>query len=137
MSLFNIFNVAGSALTAQSVRLNITSSNLANAETVSSSIDRTYRARQPVFQSVMDAFDVNSPSVGVKVAGIVESKEALRMRYEPENPLANAEGYIFLPNVNTIEEMANMISASRAYQNNVEVFNTSKQMLLQTLRMAQ
>jgi len=137
MSLLNVFNISSSALNAQSVRLNVTASNLANAETVSSSTDRTYRARHPIFQAVMDPFDENNPGVGVKVEAIVESKEALRMRYEPENPLANSEGYIFMPNVNVVEEMANMISASRSYQNNIEVFNTSKQLLMQTLRMGQ
>ncbi|MEK6749003.1 MAG: flagellar basal body rod protein FlgC [Pseudomonadota bacterium] len=137
MSLLSIFNISGSALTAQSLRLNVTASNLANAETVSSSIDRTYRARHPIFQALLDPMDENNPGSGVKVQAIVESKEQLRMRYEPENPLANAEGYIFMPNVNVVEEMANMISASRSYQNNVEVFNTSKQLLMQTLRMGQ
>ena len=135
MSLLGAFEVSGSALSAQSVRLNVTSSNLANAETVSSNRDTTYRARHPVFSAAMDTFQNDDASIGVKVEGIVESQSELRMRYEPEHPLANEEGYIFLPNVNAIEEMANMISASRSYQYNVEVMNTTKQMLMSTLQL--
>jgi len=138
MSLFNVFNVSGSGLSAQSVRLNVTASNLANAEAVSSSIDQTYRARHPVFASELtNQFRQDPASTGVRVRGIVESQAELRQRYEPEHPLANDEGYIFLPNVNAVEEMANMISASRSYQNNVEAMNTSKQLLLATLRLGQ
>ncbi|MDH5300709.1 MAG: flagellar basal body rod protein FlgC [Gammaproteobacteria bacterium] len=137
MSLFGVFDVAGSALSAQSIRLNVTSSNLANAETVSSSTEKTYRARHPVFATVMDPFMESAHQAGVKVKGIVESKAELRMRYEPEHPLADAKGYIHLPNVNVVEEMANMISASRSYQSNVEVMNTAKQLMLATLRLGQ
>lgn len=137
MSLFNIFDIAGSAMTAQSVRMNVTASNMANADSVSSSSGQTYRARHPVFETVFnDAMD-NSLSSGVRVAGIIESQKQLRMEYNPAHPQADAEGYIFYPNVNPIEEMTNMISASRSYQNNVEIINASKQMLLQTLRMGQ
>lgn len=136
MSLLKIFDIAGSALSAQSVRLNVTASNLANAESVSSSVGDTYRAREPVFQTVLD--DVNNPaSARVRIAGIVESEAPLQRRYEPEHPQADEEGFIFLPNVNTVEEMANMISASRSYQNSVEVFNTSKELLLRTLSLGQ
>ena len=137
MSLMGVFEVSGSALSAQIVRLNVTSSNLANAETVSSSIDKTYRARQPVFAALVDRFSDNPAMVGVQVKGIVESQAELPMRYQPDHPQANEDGYIFLPNVNPIEEMANMISASRSYQNNVAVMNTSKQMLQATLRLGQ
>ena len=137
MSLYDSFNIAGSALSAQSVRLNVTSSNLANAETVSSSIDKTYRARHPVFATVMDKFGNQPHLAGVQVKGVVESQSELQMRYEPEHPQANEEGYIFLPNVNVVEEMANMISASRSYQSNVEVMNTSKQLMLATIRLGQ
>jgi len=137
MSLMGVFEVSGSALSAQIVRLNVTSSNLANAETVSSSIDKTYRARQPMFAALVDRFSDNPAMVGVQVKGIVESQAELPMRYQPDHPLANEDGYIFLPNVNPIEEMANMISASRSYQNNVAVMNTSKQMLQATLRLGQ
>lgn len=133
MSLFRIFDVASSAMSAQSVRLNTTSSNLANADSVSSSTDTTYRARHPVFSATLDDVFNESPDVEVKVLGIVESQAPLQQRYEPNHPLANKDGYIFLPNVNVVEEMANMISASRAYQANVEVVNTSKQLLLRTL----
>ncbi len=137
MSLLSIFNVSGSALSAQSVRLNVTASNLANAETVSSSTAQTYRARHPIFATTMQDFANNPSSMGVRVKAIIESKAELGMRHEPDHPLANDDGYIFLPNVNVIEEMANMISASRSYQNNVEVLNTSKQLLQATLRMGQ
>lgn len=137
MSLFGVFEVSGSALSAQSIRLNTTSSNLANAETVSSNREQTYRARHPVFATAMDMVNDDQASAGVRIKGIVESQAELRMRYEPEHPMANEEGYIFLPNVNAIEEMANMISASRSYQYNVEAMNTSKQLLMATLRLGQ
>ncbi len=138
MSLFNIFEVSGSAMSAQSVRLNTTASNLANAESASSSVGETYRSREPVFAAVMNSLrGGDGQSVGVRVAGIVESQAAPEMRYEPEHPMANEEGYVFMPNVNVVDQMANMISASRSYQNNVEVLNTSKQLLLATLRLGQ
>lgn len=133
MSLFRIFDIAASGMTAQSTRLNTVSSNLANADSVSSSAGGAYRARQPVFAATLnDVFNASS-DVKVKVLGIVESQEPLQQRYAPTHPLANEDGYIFMPNVNTVEEMANMISASRSYQANVEVVNTSKQMLLRIL----
>ncbi len=137
MSLFDVFDIAGSAMSAQSVRLNVTSSNLANAQSTAGTEDTTYRARHPVFSAVMQSLQGNDASVGVKVEGIYESKGKLEKQYEPENPLANEDGYVFLPNVNMVNEMANMISASRSYQSNVEVLNTSKQMMLATLRMGQ
>ena len=136
MSLFNIFNVAGSAMSAQSVRLNVTASNLANAESVSGSPEGAYRARHPVFSTVMDEMSGGAVA-GVRVEGIVESQDPLRMRYEPQNPLADDKGYVYLPNVDAVEEMANMISASRSYQNNVEVINTSKRLLLRTLQIGE
>ncbi|MDV3238284.1 MAG: flagellar basal body rod protein FlgC [Gammaproteobacteria bacterium] len=137
MSLFKIFDIAGSAMSAQTVRLNTTASNLANAESVGSSEETTYRARQPVFSSMLNALHGDSDAVGVRVLGIVESQEPLTQRYAPENPLANEEGYVYQPNVNAVDEMVNMISASRSYQNSVEVLDTSKQMLLATLRLGQ
>ncbi|MDH5545545.1 MAG: flagellar basal body rod protein FlgC [Gammaproteobacteria bacterium] len=137
MSLLGIFDVSGSAMSAQMVRLNVTSSNLANAESVSSSTEQTYRARHPVFAAALNEAREDGSLVGVRVKGIIESKAELRMRYEPQHPLANEEGYIFLPNVNVVEEMANMISASRSYQSNVEIMNTSKQLLMATLRLGQ
>ncbi len=136
MSLFNIFNVAGSAMSAQSVRLNVTASNLANAESVSGNPEGAYRARHPVFSAVMDEMSGGAVA-GVRVEGIVESQDPLRMRYEPQNPLADDKGYVYLPNVDAVEEMANMISASRSYQNNVEVINTSKRLLLRTLQIGE
>jgi len=135
MSLFNVFDIAGSAMSAQSVRLNVTSSNLANAQSVGGSEKTTYHARQPVFAAVMKSLRGDDASVGVKVAGIYQSKGKLEQQYQPDNPLANKDGYVFLPNVNMVDEMANMISASRTYQSNVEVLNTSKQMMLATLRL--
>lgn len=138
MSLLNVFNIAGTALSAQAVRLNVTASNLANIDSISSSVSSTYRARQPIFQAMYDDFmHANKPSSGVRVDRIVESQAPLKQQYQPEHPLANDEGYVFLPNVNAMHEMANMISASRAYQNNVEVINTSKEMLLRTLTLGQ
>jgi flagellar basal-body rod protein FlgC len=138
MSMFKVFDVAGSALSAESVRLNVTASNLANANSASSSTGETYRARQPVFASMLKAqTGADDYSVGVQVKGIVESQEPLQKQYNPDHPQANEEGYIFLPNVNVVEEMANMISASRSYQSNVEVINTAKQLMLRTITLGQ
>ncbi len=140
MSMFKVFDVAGSALSAQSLRLNVTASNMANANSVSSSVDETYRARQPVFAAMLkDHFgsQQGKSSVGVEVKGIVESQAPLQAQYNPGHALANEDGYIFLPNVNVVEEMANMISASRSYQSNVEVVNTAKQLMMRTLSMGQ
>jgi flagellar basal-body rod protein FlgC len=135
MGLYNVFNVAGSSMSAQSVRLNTVASNLANADTVSTTANEVYRSRQPVFAAVMQALGNEQSSVPVRTAGIVESQEPARQEYQPDHPLANKEGYIYRSNVNTIEEMTNMMAASRSYQNSVEVFNTSKQLLLKTLSM--
>ena len=138
MSLFNIFEIAGSGLSAQSVRLNVTASNVSNAQSVASSPEQAYKARNPVFSALYkDAFNTNSDNVGVKTLGIVENNQEHPKRYEPGNPMADEEGYVYLSNVNAIEEMTNMMSASRSYQNNVEVLNTSKEMLLQTLRLGE
>jgi len=133
MGLYNVFNVAGSSMSAQSVRLNTVASNLANADTVSTTENEIYRSRQPVFAAVLQALGNEQSSVPVRTAGIVESQEPARQEYQPDHPLANAEGYIYRSNVNSIEEMTNMMAASRSYQNSVEVFNTSKQLLLKTL----
>lgn len=138
MSLFNVFDTAGTGMYAQSVRLNTTASNLANANSASSSIGRTYRARQPVFGQILkDPFSADGMAIGVKVLGVVESQAPLRREYNPGNPNADKEGYVYMPNVNVVEEMANMISASRSYQTNVEVMNTAKEMLMRTLAMGQ
>ncbi len=136
MSLFNVFNVTGSAMSAESVRLNTTSSNLANADSVSSSAKETYKARHAVFGAELSKAN-RDHSVPVKVLGIVESDKPLQAEYNPDHPLANDEGYIYKPNVNVMEEMANMISASRSYQTNVQVADASKQMLMRTLQMGQ
>ena len=134
MSLFNIFDVSGSALTAQSVRLNAISSNLANAEVVSSSADAAYRPKYPVFSAAFDAMSDDSV-VGVRVDKVVESGLEPRREYQPSHPMADEEGYIYMPNVNVVEEMANMISASRSYQGNVEAMNTAKQLIVRTLNL--
>ncbi len=143
MGLYNIFNVAGSSMSAQSVRLNTIASNLSNADVVSGSAESIYRARQPVFAAVMNAVNGAVPTAdptanaaaAVKVTAIVENAAPGSKVYQPSHPQADANGYIYRSNVNTIEEMANMMSASRSYQNSVEVFNTSKQLLLKTLNL--
>ncbi|MCO7226160.1 flagellar basal body rod protein FlgC [Pleionea sp. CnH1-48] len=138
MSLFNIFEISGSAMSAQSTRLNTTASNIANAESVSSSINETYRARHPVFSAVFDASRGRQlEGAGVEVLGVVESQATPRVKYEPENPMADAEGNVYLPNVNVVEEMANMISSSRNYQVNVQIANTTKTLLQRTLSLGQ
>ena len=136
MALSDVFNIAGSSMSAQSVRLNTVASNLANADVVSANKADVYQSRQPVFSAVMNGLNGNDQAaVPVSVSAIVESKAPAREEYQPHHPMANEEGYVYKSNVNTIEEMANMMAASRSYQNNVEVFNTSKQLLLKTLSM--
>jgi flagellar basal-body rod protein FlgC len=131
-----IFDVAGSGMNAQSLRLNLVASNISNANSVSSSLDEVYKSRQPVFAAELKQLtDKNNASSKVNVLGVVESQAPAVMEYAPHHPMADDNGYIYKPNVNTVEEMANMMSASRSYQNNVEVLNTAKQLMLQTLRM--
>jgi flagellar basal-body rod protein FlgC len=137
MSTFRIFDIAGSGMAAQSVRLNTVASNLANANSVSGDPNTVYKARHPVFEAVRSALSANDPGAAVKVSGVMESNAPAVQRYEPGNPLADASGYVYAPNVNAVEEMVDMLSASRSYQNNVEVMNTSKEMLLATLRLGQ
>ena len=148
MSLDTIFNISGTGMSAQTIRLNTIASNIANAESSSSSIDQTYRARHPVFAVVKQQVDANgvsqmnfnnglSTGYGVQVQGIVESDAPLAQRYEPNHPNANEEGYVSYPNVNVVEEMANMISASRSFQTNVEVMNTAKTMMQRLLTLGQ
>jgi len=138
MSLFNVFNISGSGMSAQSVRLNTTASNIANADSVSSSIDQTYRARHPVFAAEMQkAAAGQGESLGVQVLGIVESEKPLNIEYAPQHPMADKDGYIYKPNVNVIEEMTNMISASRSYQTNVQIAESAKNMLNKTLLLGQ
>jgi flagellar basal-body rod protein FlgC len=134
MSMLNVFQIAGTALEAQQTRLNTTASNLANADSVTSSNGQPYRAKQVVFQAKPVA---GAAAVGVQVTQVVEDASPPRMVYEPGSPLANAEGYVAMPNVNVVEEMVNMISASRAYQTNVEMMNTAKQLMLRTLQIGQ
>lgn len=130
----NIFDVAGSAMSAQSQRMNVTASNLANADSVTGPDGQPYRARQVVFAMAPS----DSQSIGgVRVKGVVEDQSPMRMVYDPKNPLADASGYVTMPNVNVVEEMVNMISASRSYQANVEVLNTAKTMMLKTLTVGQ
>ena len=129
-----IFQIAASAMTAQSQRMNTTASNLANADSVSGPDGQPYRAKQVVFEMV----PANGQAIGgVRVARVVEDPSPLRMQHDPKNPLANADGYVAMPNVNVVEEMVNMISSSRSYQANVEVLNTAKTMLLKTLTIGQ
>lgn len=137
MSLFNIFSISGSAMSAESVRLNVTASNLANAQSVGDSEENTYHARSPVFAAMMKSFQGDGVSYGVEIKDVVDSQAPLETRYQPDHPMANGEGNIFLSNVNVVDEMANMISASRAYQSNVEVLNTSKQLMMATLKLGQ
>ena len=134
MSLFNIFNISGSAMTAQSQRLNVVASNLANADSTTGPDGKPYRAKQVVFSTLpVDG----QGGVGVKVAAVVEDSSPMKTIYDPKHPQANEQGYVTLPNVNVVEEMVNMISSSRSYQNNVEVMNTSKTLLLKTLAIGQ
>jgi flagellar basal-body rod protein FlgC len=134
MSLLNVLNVAGSALSAQSLRLNTTASNLANADSVVGADGQPYKAKQVVFTAVPMG---DSASQGVQVNQVVESAAPPRLTYDPKSPLANQDGYVAMPNVNVVDEMVNMISASRAYQNNVEVMNTAKSLIQKTLTIGQ
>lgn len=134
MSLFNIFNVAGSAMSAQGQRLNTVASNIANADSATSSTGQTYRAKHVVFAAVPT---LNAAASGVRVQQVVEDTSPLKMVYDPKHPQADDKGYVAMPNVNVVEEMVNMISASRSYQTNVETMNAAKTMLLKTLTIGQ
>lgn len=134
MSLFNVFNISGSAMSAQSQRLNTVASNLANADSATSANGKPYKAKQVVFSEVAGKTAATS---GVKVDRIIEDPSPAKVVYDPKHPLANDKGYVTMPNVNVTEEMVNMISASRAYQNNVETMNAAKSMLLKTLTIGQ
>lgn len=144
MSLYNVFNITGTGMSAQSIRLNTTASNLANAQTVASSVNETYKARHPVFSAAFDDAFLNDEQRGifdadggVRVMGIVESEAPFNLRYEPYHPMADEEGYVTYPNVNVVEEMTNMISSSRSYQMNVELMNTAKTMAQRVLTLGQ
>ena len=134
MSMFSIFGVSGSAISAQSQRLNVVASNLANADSVAGPDGQAYKARQVVFQTTPVGAE---SAAGVRVSAVLESNEPMRKIHNPSHPQADAQGYVTQSNVNPVEEMVNMISASRSYQNNVEVMNTAKTLLLKTLQMGQ
>lgn len=134
MSSLKILDIAGTGMMAQSLRLNAIASNIANAESVSDSKDSVYKAKRPVFEQLLDE---KMNANGVRVAGVAESQVPAIKIFEPGNPLADKDGYIFKSNVNAIEEMTDMISASRSYQNNVEVMNTVKQIMMNTLKLGQ
>ena len=134
MSLFKVFDVSGTALTAQSQRLSAIASNLANAESVTTADGEPYRAKHVVFSSQPLTGD---DAVGVKVTGVVQDTSAPRRVHDPAHPLADDKGYVNMPNVNVVDEMVNMISASRSYQTNVELMNTAKTLLLKTLAIGQ
>lgn len=134
MSLFNVFNISGSAMSAQSQRLNTVASNLANADSATSANGKPYKAKQVVFSEIPGGTPATS---GVKVDRIIEDPSPAKVVFDPKHPLADDKGYVTMPNVNVTEEMVNMISASRAYQNNVETMNAAKSMLLKTLTIGQ
>lgn len=137
MGLFKVFDIAGSSMSAQSLRLNTTASNLANAGTAAGSAEEAYRSKQPIFQTVLNELSMDNASAGVRVSNVVESNAPPIKVHQPGHPAADTEGFVFLSNVNPVDEMVNMISASRSYQNSVEVLNTSKDLLLRTLSLGQ
>ena len=138
MGMMNIFNVSGSAASAQSQRLNVVASNLANADTVAAPNGQAYKARQVTFQTQLMGQTGNDPTAaGVRVSTIGEDDTPGRRVHDPKHPSADADGYVTYSNVNAVEEMVNMISASRSYQNNLEVMNTAKSLLLKTLQLGQ
>ena len=140
MSLFNIFTVAGSAMTAQNQRLNVVASNLANADSAVSSNGQPYKAKQVLFMSIPTAVSTdpnNTTATGVKVSRVIEDQSPMKLVHDPTHPMANEEGFVTMPNVNVVEEMVDMISASRSYQNNVDMMNTAKTLLLKTLTIGQ
>ncbi|MGN6092839.1 flagellar basal body rod protein FlgC [Luteibacter jiangsuensis] len=133
MSLLKIFDVAGSGMAAQSARLNTTASNMANADSLAGSEAAAYRAKQPLFSAVQQQINGQMENAGVRTLGVTESQAPIQSRYEPSNPIADANGYVYSSNVNPVDELVNMISASRSYQNNVEVMNSAKQLMQKTL----
>ncbi|NLK84976.1 MAG: flagellar basal body rod protein FlgC [Aeromonadales bacterium] len=149
MGLFRIIDIAGTAMNAQSVRLNATASNLANAESVSSSVETTYKARRPLFSAAMDEAMLAEQNqggvcdpvtgepygVGVSLRGVIESDAPTIKEYNPKHPLADKDGYIYRPNVNPVEEMADMISANRSYQTAVQIADNAKKMMSATLQL--
>ena len=134
MSMFRTLDISATGLHAQTIRLNTIASNMANVDSISSNAQDTFRGKKPVFETIMDEA-TGMPAGGVKIKDIVENKAPLKMEYMPNHPMADDKGYIYRPNVNVVEEMADMMSASRTYQTNIEVMNTSKQLLLRTIQM--
>ena len=139
MSLLGVFDISGSAMNAESMRLNVTASNLANADSVAGSEKGAYRSRHPIFATQLKQFSANpendEPGVGVRVLGVIQSGAAPLKRFQPDHPLADANGYVYGSNVNPVEELTNMISASRSFQGNVEVMTTARDLVLKTLAM--
>ena len=131
MSLFNVFDIASSALSAQSQRLNVTASNIANAESVAGPDGQSYKAKQVIFQSM--PVDNGNGTAKVQVAGVITDETPARRVYDPHHPSADNQGYVTMTNVNVVDEMVNMLSASRSYQNNVEIMNTARSLLQKTL----
>jgi flagellar basal-body rod protein FlgC len=136
MSLFNVFDLSGSALHAQNIRLTTISQNIANAESVAGSPESVYKARTPIFQAVLDG-QMNSDGIAVKVIGIAESTAEPIKQFAPDNPVADENGFIYTPNINSVEQMSNMMTASRSFQINIEMMNTTKELLLRTVMMGQ
>jgi flagellar basal-body rod protein FlgC len=138
MSLFNVMDIASTGMKAQSVRLNTTASNIANANSISSRYEDTYRARKPIFAAELQrATDIQSKGQGVQVMGVVESQAPLLTEYAPNHPMADKDGYIYKPNVNIVEEMADMMSASKAYETNVQIADTTKRIFRRVLQLGQ
>ena len=137
MSVFPTLDISATGMHVQTIRLNTIASNIANVNSISSNADETYRSKQPVFKTILDDKWGNKRDdiAGVQIHEIVENQEPLKMEYNPNHPMANKDGFIFRPNVNVVEEMANMLDASRSYETNIEVMNTSKQILLRTIQL--
>lgn len=142
MSLSSIFDIAGSGMSAQMVRLNVAASNITNAETMASSPESTYKARAAIFESLVNEnFDYDNfangdaPGRGVKVAEVIETDKDVRKEYRPNHPMADENGFVYMPNINSLEEMTNIISASRDYQRNIQVMTTARNMIQKTLQM--
>ena len=137
MSSFNIFDIASSAVTAQNVRINTVASNIANADTVANNPSAVYKPRMPVFEAVRKNVGGFETGAAVRVARVVESNAPPNARYEPSNPLADANGFVYSPDISAVEQVTDMVSASRSYQNNIEVMRTARDLMLATLRLGQ
>ena len=135
MSMLTALKISSSAMTAQMVRMNTTASNLANMDVVGTTADEAYKAKKPIFQTVMENYTKNNFEASVQVNGIHVSDRVNTKRYDPQNPAASEDGYVFMSNVNSIEEMVDMTNASRSYQTNVEVMNATKKMMMSTLQL--